>query len=344
MRGKLNRVSDNPAELSEGSTVWIICGPAHIHQTLLAKIAPFVAPGSFVGTIFSQGGFDWVCQSVFGRRIQDENLTIFGLYTIPWICKATNYGERVRLIGPKQALHVAVNRRAQELSVIRLVEDIYDIPTVAVPNFLSLTLTPSNQIIHPGRVYGVFKDWDGKTPYKPADVPLFYEDLDEFSGLQLKLLDDEIQLIKREINRRYPDYDLSIVLPLKDRIKFTYGDQVKDNSTITTTFRTNAGYRYVQIPTLPVEGGVIPNIKGRIFWEDVPYGLCILHDLARLLALRTPAIDKMIYWHQQFMDGKQFLIEGKLNPELIPETGTPTRYGYKTIEQVLGFEQITPKL
>jgi opine dehydrogenase len=55
---------------------------------------------------------------------------------------------------------------------------------------LSLTLTPSNQIIHPGRIYGFFKDWDGKTPYK--NLPLFYEDMNEFSAKQLSLLDKEI--------------------------------------------------------------------------------------------------------------------------------------------------------
>ena len=71
------------------------------------------------------------------------------------------------------------------------------------------------------------------------------------------------------------------------------------------------------IPVLQVEGGVIPNIKGRIFWEDVPYGLCILHDLARIVGVRTPAIDKMILWHQQFMEGKEWLKDGKLNPTLI---------------------------
>ena len=32
-----------------------------------------------------------------------------------------------------------------------------------------------------------------------------------------------------------------------------------------------------------MEGGVIPNIDGRIFWEDIPYGLCILKDLGKML-------------------------------------------------------------
>lgn len=64
-----------------------------------------------------------------------------------------------------------------------------------------------------------------------------------------------------------------------------------------TTFSTNKGYATVAIPVKPVEGGVVLNTDARIFWEDVPYGLCILHDIASMLNLTTPAVDKMIYWH-----------------------------------------------
>lgn len=35
--------------------------------------------------------------------------------------------------------------------------------------------------------------------------------------------------------------------------------------------------------------------------------------------------------------GKKFLIDGKLNPELIKETGTPSRYGFNTIEDIIKF-------
>lgn len=58
----------------------------------------------------------------------------------------------------------------------------WTIPAVAIPNFLTLTLTPSNQIIHPARIYGVFEHWDGHTPYDAKSIPLFYEDMDDFSA------------------------------------------------------------------------------------------------------------------------------------------------------------------
>jgi len=41
-------------------------------------------------------------------------------------------------------------------------------------------------------------------------------------------------------------------------------------------FRTNQGYATIRIPTKAVPGGVHLNTEARIFWEDIPYGLCIL--------------------------------------------------------------------
>lgn len=41
----------------------------------------------------------------------------------------------------------------------------------------------------------------------------------------------------------------------------------------------------------------------RLFWEDIPYGLCILKNLVEMLGnFPTPGIDFMIRWHQQFMN------------------------------------------
>ena len=57
-----------------------------------------------------------------------------------------------------------------------------------MPNFLNMTLCPSNQIIHPGRVYGFFEllhKWDGKKTFDSAKMPLLYEDLDEGSAQEI---------------------------------------------------------------------------------------------------------------------------------------------------------------
>lgn len=45
------------------------------------------------------------------------------------------------------------------------------------------------------------------------------------------------------------------------------------------------------------------------------------------------------------MGGKKFILDnGELNPDVIVETGTPTRYGFKCIKSALGLDLIKPKL
>mmetsp|Transcript_8691 Transcript_8691/g.7644 ORF Transcript_8691/g.7644 Transcript_8691/m.7644 type:complete len:324 (-) Transcript_8691:160-1131(-) len=312
----------------------MVAGPAHIHESLLTAIAPFVEKNCWVGTIFGQGPFAWAAYSIFKNRIQKDNITIWSLYNVPAICKIRKYGEAVNVIGPKKVLQCAVKPLTMADEVCCIMDDMFQIPTVPMDNFLMITLTPSNQIIHPARVYGVFKDWDGKAPLDKSKIPLLYEDMDDFSADEMQKLDDEIQAIKKAILAKYPHIDLSAVMPIKQRIIKQYGEQVKDRSTLTQVFRTNQGYRTAAFPLVPVDGGVHLNIKTRFFDEDIPYGLCILKDIAGLVNVQTPAIDKMIEWHQKFMN-KQYIINGKLNKKLLKETGCPSRFGIKSIEQLI---------
>jgi opine dehydrogenase len=76
------------------------------------------------------------------------------------------------------------------------------------------------------------------------------------------------------------------------------------------------------------------NVKARIFTEDIPFGLCVLKDLAEMLDVKTPYIDETIIWHQKLM-GKEFIVNGKLNDKLISETGCPRRFGFKTFDQLM---------
>ena len=46
--------------------------------------------------------------------------------------------------------YAVCNPQSQRDIVCRYIETLYSIKTLPLPNFLSITLTPSNQIIHPG--------------------------------------------------------------------------------------------------------------------------------------------------------------------------------------------------
>lgn len=112
-------------------------------------------------------------------EIKRRNITLFSLMYVPFICKAFNYGKEVNIIGPKKHLYITTYPLEKVHYACSAMSLCYGIPGIPIPGFLNLTLTPSNQIIHPGRVYAHFKDWDGETTFEASEMPLLYEDLTE---------------------------------------------------------------------------------------------------------------------------------------------------------------------
>lgn len=118
---------------------------------------------------------------------------------VPFICKAVNYGKDVNIIGPKKHLYLTSYPLERVHYVCNALSHCYFIPTVPIPGFLNMTLCPSNQIIHPGRVFAFFKNWDGKSTFEASKMPKLYEDLDDESAHEIEVLDNEIQAIKANL-------------------------------------------------------------------------------------------------------------------------------------------------
>ena len=335
LKGNVQKVSNDPAEVIPGSKLVIICSPFHVSGQILDKIRDYLDDKAMVGGIYGQGAFDLQCFHYLNDKIKESDLTLFGLQNVPFLCRTEEYGKSVEFYGPKSYLCVAAYPNDRCEFMANLISLLYSTPSVPLPNFLSLTLTPSNQIIHPGRVYGFFKDWDGKTGY--TKLPKLYAELDDASADAIQSLDDEIQAIKKEIVRRYPQIDMSPLHPIKERISYNYKDSITDFSTLKSVFNTNDGYAKNVFPTVPAPNGEgrILNTKSRFFSEDIPYGLCIIKNFGDILGVPMKATEKMIRWHQKFMDDDFVDEDGNLIQESIEKTGAPIKYGIKTPYQLL---------
>ena len=330
--GKIHAVSKNPAEVCKGTKVYIISSPVNAQEDLLKQIQPYVEYGSIIGSVYGQGAFDLIAQGVLGADIKNKNLTIFSLFNIPSTCKVSVPGKEVVFIGPKNYLSCAVLPKSRQYMIQHLCMDLWRVPVTITDNFLSIMLTPGNQIIHPGRLLGLYEN---KKPYPLNSVPYFYVTLNQTSADNMEELSKEICQIKAEIIKRFPKVNLDDILPLKDRIIKQYGDMVKDKSSLLTCFTTNTGYDVMTVPMNQTEEGkFVLNTNARTFVEDIPFGLCVLKDLAEKLGLEVPGITRSIVWHQDIL-GKQYVKDGRLNPALLHETGAPSRYGYKTLEELV---------
>ncbi|KAF1329785.1 Octopine dehydrogenase, partial [Globisporangium splendens] len=339
--GKLQLVSKHAKNVIPQSDVVIVAAPANAHPDILASVAPYLKKGVALGALFAQGGFDWAAKKALGDKLADVEL-LFGLQNIPWICKAYEYGHKARIIGPKKCLYVACYPVERKKDAAKLMQALFDIPCDTVANFLNLTLTPSNQIIHPARYYAIFRDWDGKRTYTIEELEkrrgmTLYADFDEFSAEQLSMLDNELQQVKYALLQRFPALDLSDILPMGDRVVKQYGEDVADRSSLRQIFMTNLGYAGCATPLTEVaKDQYHPAVNSRLFWEDIPYGLCILKNMAEMLGnFPTPRIDFMIRWHQQYM-GVTFLnADGQLNPQELWRTGAPNKYGIHSLEDLV---------
>eukprot|EP00698_Gefionella_okellyi_P020925 TRINITY_DN6666_c0_g1_i3.p1 TRINITY_DN6666_c0_g1~~TRINITY_DN6666_c0_g1_i3.p1 ORF type:complete len:286 (+),score=51.92 TRINITY_DN6666_c0_g1_i3:85-942(+) len=212
LEGHISCISSDPKDVIPTSDIIILCSPVNAYVPILQSVAPYVKQGAYVGTLFAQGGIDMMVRKYCGPEV-----IAFGFQYIPWISRTREYGKTATLLGRKQFLHLAVAPKDKAEEVRAVMEKLFENKVKLLPTFLCLTLTPSNQIIHPSRYFGVWRDWDGSTPM--ATLPLLYQDFDQFSADQLVGANNELMAIRDALAERY-HLDLSDVESLDERQRY----------------------------------------------------------------------------------------------------------------------------
>lgn len=336
--GRPARVSADPSETVPGSQMVLLTLPAFAHEITLRDIAPHLDDGVSIGALPARGGFDWCATDVFrswgklsSAPLHRCTAALFGLQTLPWACRLTTYGQEVEILGTKSTVDLAAQPASAAEEIAGLLCEPFGLRLEPVASFLSLTLANTGQLIHPGIMYGLFHNWDGR-PY--AEAPFFYQSVDaEIAGV-LQSLSDEVQAIRIELEQRYPDLDLSAVRPLVEWARRSYAGDIADQSTLQSCFATNGSYAGLRAPMRTTDDGLVPDFKGRYLAEDVPFGLAVTRGIAELAGVDTPMMDAVITWAQEGL-GKEYLADGKLQGRDVPATRAPQRYGFQDLDQLI---------
>lgn len=69
IEGSIAKVSSNPADVCSGTKIYIVSAPVNVQEEILHSIKPYVEHGSIIGSVYGQGGFDLIAESVFGDDI-----------------------------------------------------------------------------------------------------------------------------------------------------------------------------------------------------------------------------------------------------------------------------------
>lgn len=328
VHGMPDMITADPGAAIPGARLILLCVPSHVEVAVLNRILPFVSGSdTYIGSVPAPGGFDWKARHLL--QVHGKVATVFGMGYIPWMCKVADYGRVVRVLGHKLINALVVLPESKTEDVANMMGHLLQTPVMNLGYFLNMTLHMGNQVLHPGIMYAMFKDWDGKPL---LEQPLFYEGVSQEATDVVQRLSNEILTLKGQLEMRLPGVALSFVLPL--HLSILYGKAVQDASSLQSAIATNLAYAGIRTPMVQQDGGWVPDWNSRFFWEDIPHGLVVLRGLADLLAVHVPTIDAVLVWAQERM-GKVYLQDGCLTGKDMAETGAPQSYGIATLDALI---------
>ena len=342
--GRLAMVSNQPGMLVPRAEVIILCMPVNQYRPALHEIARYLRPEQqvWLGTIYGQGGFNWMVEEV-QRKYSLPNLKYFAFGLIPWIARIGEYGRLGITYGGKARNCVALHP-GRDFALLK--QEIFDNISLRwfgtgeaqqSPDFISLTLSVDNQIIHPTRCYALAQvsggQWDSA-----ESVPYFYRDYDQLSVEYLQRLDDDYTRIRQELRRRFPAKAFPFMLDYLALERFSYASS---NADILSTFVNSKTLREIRTPVVQLPNGKWGfDIRHRFFSDDIYYGICIAKWFAQQLDLETPMADEVLHWVEG-LRGEKLLDEQKrlqtASPALAAPfvSGLPEYYGKRDLAALL---------
>lgn len=278
LTGTLNVVSSNPKEALHEVSIVLLCLPGYAIKSELLKIKPYVNAYTYVGSVFSSTGFFFEA-----LELLDENVPLWGFQRVPFIARTNQYGESAHLLGYKSNHNIAIERSANKEEFRNTIETLFGAPVRLLNNYFEASFTNSNPILHPSRLYTLFKDWDKDVYYDHQF--LFYEEWTNESSELLIALDKELFSVLSVLPVS-PDF-LMPILPYYEST---------DAESLTRKIRSISGFKGIKTPMTHDERGWQPDLTSRYFQEDFIYGLRYIYQEAHRLGVSVPETDKVYGW------------------------------------------------
>lgn len=294
LEGHLKTISAEPLEVVAHADIVLLCLPGFSIREVLLQIAPALKPGTPVGSIVSSTGFFFEAFDIL-----PPSTPLFGFQRVPFISRLTSYGHTADLLGYKPDLSIAIEQTDQKETLRATVEQLFRTPVRLLASYYEVSLSNSNPLLHPARLYSLWKDWREGVVY--PEESLFYEQWTEEASTYLMKMDEELQ-------------SLLDVLPVTKGNLPTILDYYEstDAASLTRKLQSIQAFKGIKSPMKKVAGGYVPDFESRYFTEDFPYGLQIVQQQARKHGIKTPMIDEILRWGQTSIARTRFSPEGSL--------------------------------
>ena len=294
LKGELKTISADPNEVVSPADIVLLCLPGFSIREVLQQIQPALTAGTAVGSVVCSTGFFFEAFKI----LSDQN-PLFGFQRVPFISRLKEYGHSADLLGYKPNLSMAIEQTNEKEALKTTIEQLFRVPVQLLASYYEVSLTNSNPLLHPARLYSLWKDWHEGVAYPKES--LFYEQWTIEASNYLIQMDQEFQ-------------QLLSVLPVTKGSIPTILDyyESKDAISLTHKLQSIQAFKGIKSPMKQVEGGYVPDFSSRYFTEDFPYGLQIVQQQARQHGVSTPMIDEILRWGLTRLAHERFNPEGSL--------------------------------
>ena len=263
------------------------------------------------------GGKEFFCQ-----KLIQKGITIAGFDRSPYIARLTNITS-VNASKKKSIRVGCIN--GNTIEICKILESIFSIKCLPVKNYLTITFTPSNPILHTSRLYSLFKDCTFDTILSKRIF--FYAEWDDTSSDMLLKMDKELT----KICDSFSNIDLSEVIP--NSIHY----ESYDIKSMTAKISGIKSFQNIEAPMIKTDEGYLIDKNSRYFKEDFLNGLVIIKAFAVISEVNTPHIDMVLKWYEKISNERIFNENNELNYSLLTNIGIPQNYNIKTIKEVEQF-------
>lgn len=310
--------SDIPSSLYESELIFITL-PSVATKEYIEKSEKYIKPGTWICFYPGTGGIEFL-----SNNLLNKGCVIFGTQRICSVARLKEYGKSVTTAGKRKQIFLGAIPKSYTDRASKLFSELFDIETISLPNYLNVTLTPSNPILHPSRLYNVFKNYTEGLTYDK--VPLFYEHWDDATSKTLIKLDNELHEMLKKIN-----LDTSYIKSLLEHYEST------DYKSLTKKIKSIESLKGLTTPCVLKENGYIPDLDSRYFTADFPHGLIIIKSFAMILGQNTPGIDSVIDWYQKIINKEYINIKENKLGTFSNNLHLPQLYGIDTKEKIEEF-------
>ena len=281
--GHLNGLYSDVRQAISDAEIILLCLPGYAIRETLFQIRDYLRPDAAVGSIVSSTGFFFEAMELL-----PSSQPLFGFQRVPFISRIIEYGHKARLMGYKESLNLAIERSDQPEALRDALADMLQTPIHLLGSYYEVSLSNSNPLLHPSRLYSLWKDWNEGDTYDR--IPLFYEEWTEEAARLYIEMDNELQALLEQ-------------LPVRKGSIATVLDYYESTDAITLTrkLRSIEAFKGILSPMQKVEGGYVPDFHSRYFTEDFPYGLAIVHRLTHEKGIPSPTIDMIYDWGMKWV-------------------------------------------